>query len=79
MRNHPEAVCLGHEDLDFAFRLKLGRSDDYGFWSYFSNAEKEKHTDFKRFTGVLYHRTLFKQLHVYHGILPVIGNKHLVN
>lgn len=31
MRNHPEAVCLGHEDLGFAFRLKLGRSDDSGF------------------------------------------------
>lgn len=29
MRNHPVAVCLGHEDLDFASRLKLGRSDDY--------------------------------------------------
>ena len=42
VRNHPVAVCLGHEDLDFASRLKLGRSDDYGFFcSHFNNRERK--------------------------------------
>lgn len=75
MRNHPVAVCLGHEDLDFAFRLKLGRSDDYVFCRYFNNTEKEKYTVCKRLSGVLYHRKIFKWLHVYPGILSVIDSQ----
>lgn len=74
MRNHPVAVCLGHEDLDFAFRLKLGRSDDYVFCSYFNNTEEEKHS-LRKPRGCTLLQTFSQMLAVYHGILSVIDGQ----